>query len=119
MKGEYKRSQDQLEEVLANYKTFIQNYFPALSEREKARFWNTIKPNYEFYNTLIVSRNSSSRYFGELYNNALLTKALLLNSSIKIRRRIMRSNDQELIDMYNEWVDKKELLTAALSMGTA
>lgn len=116
MQGDYKRSQDQLEEVLGNYKTFIENYFPALSEREKAKFWNTIKPNYEFYNTLIVSRNRSSRYFGEMYNNALLTKALLLNSSIKIRQRIMGSNDQELIDMYNEWVNKKELLTSALSM---
>lgn len=119
MQGDFKRSQDQLEEVLENYKTFIEDYFPALSEREKAKFWNTIKSDYEFYNTLIVSRNRSSRYFGEMYNNALLTKALLLNSSIKIRRRIMSSNDQELIDMYNEWVDKKEQLTAALSMGAA
>ncbi len=119
MQGQYKRAQEQIESVLENYKTFIQDYFPALSEREKAKFWNTIKPNYEFYNTIIVSRSRSSRYFGEMYNNALLTKALLLNSSIKIRRRIMSSNDQELIDMYNEWVDKKELLTAALSMSSA
>jgi CHAT domain-containing protein len=116
MQGDYKRSQDQLEAVLAKYKVFIQDYFPALSEREKAKFWNTIKPHYEFYNTLIVSRNRTSKYLGEMYNNALLTKALLLNSSIKIRQRIMNSNDQELIDMYTGWVEKKEILTAALSM---
>ena len=30
----------------------------------------------------------------------------------------MSSGDTELITMYNDWVDKKELLTAALSMGT-
>ncbi len=118
MQGDWKRSQDQMEEVLHNYKSFIKDYFPALSEREKAKFWNTIKPNYEFYNTLITSKNRNSKYIGEMFNNALLTKALLLNSSIKIRQRIMSSNDQELIDMYNDWVSKKELLTAALSMGT-
>lgn len=102
MQARYKDSQDEMEEVLANYKNFIQEYFPALSEREKAKFWNTIKGDYEFYNTLIVSRNRSTNYIGELYNNALLTKALLLNSSIKVRQRIMSSNDDELIKMYTK-----------------
>lgn len=119
MQARYKDSQDEMERVLANYKNFIQEYFPALSEREKAKFWNTIKGDYEFYNTLIVSRNRSAKYIGELYNNALLTKALLLNSSIKVRQRIMSSNDEELINMYTKWVEDKELLTAALSMSTA
>ncbi|WP_421764417.1 CHAT domain-containing protein [Ekhidna sp.] len=118
MQSRYKDSQDEMEEVLANYKNFIQEYFPALSEREKAKFWNTIKGDYEFYNTLVVSRNRSAKYIGELYNNALLTKALLLNSSIKVRQRIMGSNDEELIGMYTKWVEDKELLTAALSMST-
>ncbi|MEO9482184.1 MAG: CHAT domain-containing tetratricopeptide repeat protein [Ekhidna sp.] len=118
MQARYKDSQDEMESVLANYKDFIKQYFPALSEREKAKFWNTIKGDYEFYNTLIISRNRSVKYIGELYNNALLTKALLLNSSIKVRQRIMSSNDQELIGMYTKWVEDKELLTAALSMST-
>ena len=118
MQSRFKESQDEMEEVLANYKNFIQEYFPALSEREKAKFWNTIKGDYEFYNTLIISRNRSSKYIGELYNNALLTKALLLNSSIKIRQRIMNSGDEDLIGMYSQWIEQKELLTAALSMST-
>jgi CHAT domain-containing protein len=118
MQQRYKESQNEMEAVLANYKNFIQEYFPALSEREKAKFWNTIKADYEFYNTLIISRSRSTKYIGELYNNALLTKALLLNSSIKVRQRIMSSNDPDLITMYSKWVDDKELLTAALSMST-
>lgn len=117
MQARYKESQDEMEAVLVNYKNFIKEYFPALSEREKAKFWNTIKSDYEFYNTLIISRNRSTKYIGELYNNALLTKALLLNSSIKVRQRIMSSGDEELIGMYTKWVDDKELLTQALSMG--
>ncbi len=116
MQGDWRKSQDQMEEVLEKYKSFIQEYFPALSEREKAKFWNTIKTDYEFYNTLIVDKNNNDRYIGELYNNALLTKALLLNTSIKIRQRILSSTDEELKDSYRQWVAKKEMLTAALSM---
>jgi CHAT domain-containing protein len=116
MQSNFTKAQEQMDLVLGNYRNFIDKYFPALSEREKAKFWNTIKSNYEFYNTLIVNRNRSEKYIGELYNNALLTKALLLNSSIKIRQRILNSNDQELITMYNDWVDKKEILTTAISM---
>lgn len=119
MQARYKDSQDEMEDVLANYKSFIKEYFPALSEREKAKFWNTIKSDYEFYNSLIISRNRSTKYIGELYNNALLTKALLLNSSIKVRQRIMNSGDEELVGLYSQWIENKELLTAALSMSTA
>ena len=118
MQGDWKKSQNQMESVLENYKDFITKYFPALSEREKAKFWNTIKTDYEFYNTLIVSKSRNAQYLGEMFNNALLTKALLLNSSIKIRQRINNSTDDELKSLYAKWIDKKELLTAALSMST-
>jgi CHAT domain-containing protein len=116
MQGDWRKSQDEMEEVLLNYEDFIKQYFPALSEREKAKFWNTIKVDYEFYNTLIVANNRNEKYIGEMFNNALLTKALLLNTSIKMRQRIMNSSDEDLKLLYEDWIQKKELLTAALSM---
>lgn len=118
MQGNPKKSQEALEEVLLNYNNFIKNYFPALSEREKAKFWNTIKQDYEFYNTLVINYSKNQDLIGELYNNALLTKALLLNSSIKIRQQIQSSGDEDLIALYSDWEAKKELLTRAISMST-
>ena len=53
---------------------------------------------------------------GKVYNYQLLTKALLLSSSIKIRERILNSQDENLKAAYNLWVEKKEYLTNALSM---
>ena len=53
-----------------------------------------------------------------MYNYQLLTKALLLSSSIKTRERILNSKDDALINMYNTWLQKKEFLTSALSMST-
>ncbi|MCV9385477.1 CHAT domain-containing protein [Reichenbachiella ulvae] len=119
MEGDVKKSQESIEEVLGNYSAFIKEYFPALSEREKAKFWNTIKSDYEFYSTLVINYNrKNDEMIGNLYNNALLTKALLLSSSIKIRQRILTSNDEELKAIYQDWEAKKDLLTKVLSMST-
>ncbi|MEM8893458.1 MAG: tetratricopeptide repeat protein, partial [Bacteroidota bacterium] len=119
MQGDVKRAQRSLEEVLAKYQVFIEDYFPALSESEKAKFWNTIRTDYEFYNSIVVSHNRLNEdLIGSLYNNALLTKALLLSSSIKVRERILSSGNASLINLYEEWIKSKEQLTAALSMST-
>lgn len=117
MDRNYKQSKRYIEQSLASYEEFIKQYFPALSEREKAKYWNTIRGDFEFYNTLAFSNLEDFRDLtGKIYNVQLLTKALLLSSSIKIRERIMNSTDEELKNSYNEWVQKKELLTMALSM---
>ena len=55
MQKDYKRSKRMIEESLNNYENFIKQFFPALSEREKAKYWNTIRSDFEFYNTLAFS----------------------------------------------------------------
>ena len=117
MQGDVKKAESTINEATDNYNKFIKEYFPALSEREKTKFWNTIKPDFEFFNTIAIERMSEDkRMMEKVYNNALTTKALLLNSSIKIRQNIMSSGDAELISNYNNWLNTKEVLTQALSM---
>jgi CHAT domain-containing protein len=120
MQKDFKRSKRLIEESLSKYESFIKLYFPALSEREKAKYWNTIKNDFEFYNTLAFSNVEDFKedLSGKVYNYQLLTKALLLSSSIKIRERIMNSTDETLKAQYSNWVQKKELLTLALSMSS-
>ncbi len=120
MGQDFKRSKRLIEQALANYEQFIKQYFPALSEREKAKYWNTIKGDFEFYNTLAFSNLEDFKDLtGKVYNTQLMTKALLLSSSIKIRERILNSTDEQLKNQYNNWVKKKEMLTLALSMSPA
>ncbi len=119
MEKDYKRSKRNIEEALNDYDLFIKQYFPALSEREKAKYWNTMKGDFEFYNTLAFGQLDDFRDLaGKVYNYQLLTKALLLSSSIKIRERILNSKDETLKAAYNTWVVKKEFLTNALSMSS-
>jgi len=117
MQGDKRKAKKSLQEVIEKYDSFIKSYFPALSEREKAKFWNTIKSDYEFYVSLAMTfREEDPKMIEKVYNNALSTKAILLSSSIKIRETILNGNDEELKTLYNEWLSKKELLTIALSM---
>jgi CHAT domain-containing protein len=119
MEKDYKRSKKNIEEALNDYDLFIKQYFPALSEREKAKYWNTMKGDFEFYNTLAFGQIEDFKDLaGKVYNYQLLTKALLLSSSIKIRERIQNSSDENLKVAYNNWVTKKEFLTNALSMSS-
>ena len=119
MQKEFKSAKKNIEIALNNYENFIKQFFPALSEREKAKYWNTIKGDFEFYNTLAFGQLEDFRDLsGKVYNYQLLTKALLLNSSIKIRERILNSTDETLKASYTLWVQKKENLTMALSMST-
>jgi len=120
MQQDYKKSKKLIEESLSNYEAFIKQFFPALSEREKAKYWNTIKGDFEFYNTLAFSNLDDFKDLsGKVYNYQLLTKALLLSSSIKIRERILNSTDENLKSQFALWSQKKEMLTLALSMSPA
>lgn len=117
MQGDINRSENIIEDVLEKYATFIQEYFPVLSEREKAEFWNKIKPDYEFYNSLIIShKRIDKNLIGKLFDNALITKSLLLSTSKKVRNKILNSKDDELINLYSEWLSRKEFLSYALSL---
>jgi CHAT domain-containing protein/tetratricopeptide (TPR) repeat protein len=117
MQGDKRRAKKSLQEVVDKYDYFIKAYFPALSEREKAKYWNTIKSDYEFYVTMAMTfKDEDPEMIENVFNNALTTKAILLSSAIKIRERILNGNDEELKTLYSEWLVKKELLTTALSM---
>jgi len=119
MEKDFKGAKKNIEQALNNYENFIKQFFPALSEREKAKYWNTIKGDFEFYNTLAFGQLEDFRDLsGKVYNYQLLTKALLLSSSIKIRERILNSKDEALKATYASWVQKKEYLTNVLSMSS-
>src|SRR5690606_2700436 len=117
MQRNYKASKRLIEEALGKYEAYIADFFPSLSERDKARYWNTIRDDFEFYYTLAFSNLDDFKDLaGSVYNYQLMTKALLLSASVKMRHRIMNSPDEALRQQFDEWVQKKERLTLALSM---
>lgn len=111
-------------EASSNYKTvisktnaYISDYFNALSENEKTRFWEKTQPRFQRFTSFVLSQmEKDPTLVGDLLNNQLNNKALLLNSSSKLRNSILSSGDQNLIDSYNSWLSSKEELARLYSL---
>jgi CHAT domain-containing protein/lipopolysaccharide biosynthesis regulator YciM len=114
-KKEFTSARKLSEEVIGDYLSFIEKLFPSLSEREKAKYWQKIRGDFDFYANLAFT-TKNKKMIEKVYNNVMNTKGLLLNSSIKIRNKIFSSGDSTLINSYNTWLDKKAQLTKTLAM---
>jgi len=114
---DYTNAVKSYDEAIKSYLTFIQVQFPALSEREKMKSWNVIKTDFEFYYSMAYQlRTDRPELMGNVYDMTMATKALMLNSSIKVRQRILNSENQPLINAYQSWLGKKEYYSTVLSM---
>jgi CHAT domain-containing protein len=96
--------------------SFIEDFFPAMSESEKSRYWGKMQPRFFRYFAFATQYVDQEPIISkELFEYRIATKALLLSSSTRIRKTILASGNQELIDKYLEWTDLKESLSAYYS----
>lgn len=117
LNNESKKCNEIIQRSQEKYRTYIQHYFPYLSENERLKFWNSIKGEFNFYNVFFLNNlKEHPEMAGEIYNNTLLTKAILLNASLKTREQILNSNDTRLKSTFIKYTLKKELLLAASNM---
>ncbi len=116
--GELEQSKKYIDEVLGKHKKYITDFFVALSDKEKAQFFALIKVDFDFFTNLAVRMSPKNpAVMGEVYNNTLLTKSLLLNSAIrKIKKEITSSQDTVLQRIYTTWQTSKERLIQALAL---
>ncbi len=99
--------------LIRSYREHIARNFVAMSEYEKEQFYNTLKSDFGLFNAFAVDNHhapGADLLFEEMYNNALSTKALLLNETNKIRNGIMQRKDQELIGKLRLWEDARARL---------
>lgn len=91
------------------YKKQIKNYFPFLSESEKSKFYFNLKKRFDMFNCYVLQRQKENpSLISEMLDNRITTKGLLLNSSLKIKNKILSSENESLINKYNTWKLLKE-----------
>lgn len=97
--------------VIAKTLGYIDNYFAPMSESEKTKFWDIVTPRFQRFNSYVTEAASKQpELLATMYNNQLRTKALLLNSSNKVKNAILSSGNKELVAKYTQWLDQKEEL---------
>lgn len=106
------------------YQFQIKQYFPSLSESQRKSFYTSnIASNYELYNSFALKASEEetlkSEVLSQMYNNRLFTKALLFNSSQKMRERILTSGDSLLVENYQQYLAKMRQYNKALEMPIA
>ncbi|HEX8040019.1 MAG TPA: CHAT domain-containing protein [Chryseosolibacter sp.] len=114
--GDLVKSNEAFLSLIRSYRQHIAQNFVAMSEYEKEQFYNTLKSDFNLFNAYALSNYTSAgahALFEEMYNNALNTKALLLNETNKIKNSIMQSNDRDLINKLRQWEEAKSQLSTA------
>ncbi|MDH5366823.1 MAG: CHAT domain-containing protein [Cyclobacteriaceae bacterium] len=91
--------------------SFINSYFPPMSEAEKTKYWDKLRLRFErFYAFAIDAANLNTEIMKHVFNFNIATKGLLLSSTNKVKERILQSGNKQLIDKYIIWLDQKETL---------
>jgi CHAT domain-containing protein len=104
------------QDVMAKSLDFIQRYFPPMSEAEKTKYWDVLSQRFQrFYNFASETAGTNKAVLRDLFDYQMATKALLLNSTNRIKATILASNNIELIRAYSNWLDQKETLARLYS----
>lgn len=118
MLKKYSSALDVMEEIIPSYLKIVDDFFPSMSFGQKGNYWNSIKDEFEFFNFLICSQfiEDKPSEISKVFNNVISTKAILLSSDTKVRQSIFNSQDTLLTRLYDEWVEKKEVVSTAYSL---
>jgi CHAT domain-containing protein len=128
--GKYPPADSLYQQLIAEITRSIVHEFTYLNEEEKRAFYNNQLTYINTYlsfafeiSNLLPLQESDTPYInpalgGQLYNLQLTTKAIILNSSSKVKRQIIHGNDDELISTYERWESKKNQLATLYSSGS-
>ncbi len=116
-KGDLAKAYSNLQSAMNKSLDFVNRYFPPMSEAEKTKYWDILQPRFQrFYNYCLDAHATNPAIVQDMYNYQIATKALLLNSTNKIKSAIFASGNTELIKDYTAWLDKKEALARYYSL---
>lgn len=110
-KGDLMRAYPFLQNACNKSLEFINQYFAPMSEIEKTKYWDMLQPRFQrFYNFAIEAGATMPEVWVDVFNYQIATKALLLNSTNKVKKTILASGNEALIKDYVSWIGQKEAL---------
>lgn len=91
--------------------SMVYDNFSFLSESEKLKYWNKTYSQFEFYYSLCLKEYATHpELIGSMYDYSLATKSIVFNYTTQLKSKIQQSGNVALLNSYQEWQDKKQLL---------
>jgi CHAT domain-containing protein/tetratricopeptide (TPR) repeat protein len=103
-KGDYKNAELNMSEVLSLLRDTICNDILGMTTEQKQRMWDKFEPNFQFYRNIIEKSERNDTLISKLYNCALFSKSLLLDSELC-------NDDKELSRLSIYWKDVQQQLS--------
>ena len=108
MKGDYPNAVDYYQQYMENIREGIREEFRFESEAERMQTWSEETNDIvQLQNLLVDLPDSMSQHRGSLvalvYDTRLLSKGILLNSSIEFEKLLDSKNDPQLTDIYRQF----------------
>jgi len=91
--------------------------FAGLSEKEKKQYLQTVEHYFRIYHSFALRRKIANPSITTLsYNNTLINKGMLLQSSLDMRENILQSSDSALLQTYDNWIGLKNQISKLYSL---
>jgi CHAT domain-containing protein len=98
----------------------VDNFFPALSEKEKAAFYAATAQSLNTYNSFALQyAKLHPAEANGMYDLQLVTKGMLFKATNKMRQTVNTSKDDSLKYFYTRWVNTKNDLAKIYQMNAA
>lgn len=99
----YKKAQSSYTNLFELLKKKIKRNFSFMRENERERFFAVYRNQlFSAGKYLYLSKNYQNTFAGVVYNTALFSKSILLNSSVEWLNVVLKSNHPEFADLYME-----------------
>ncbi len=100
-----------------NYQKFVEQVFPYLSEREKAKYWQQLREDFDLYYALAVEvAPNDQKVLKKVLNSRVNTKALLLRSSVKFQKDVRAANDESVTALFDKWLAQRRQIAASFGL---
>ena len=116
--GDFEAAEKYAQELVKIRKLDIKTNFAILSEQDKALYFKTMVEEYDnLYAYGNLTYDINPEITKTLYDNTLMLKGLLLKSSTAMRETILSSGDEDLTNIYENWMALKVEIADGFARG--
>lgn len=100
--GNHQKAEENYTKALVMQAHQVQTNFLHLTSTERERYWNAKQYVFKYAPTLAYVDRDNSQMVTDAYNALLFTKGILLNSDIDFRNLLRKSNDEKMLEKFNQ-----------------